>query len=754
MNSIAGAAFASWRLEPGTFAALFGFAFFYARGWIRLQSRAARRFPLPRLLCFFAGIAALALALFSPLDAFANFLLSIHMVQHLMLTMVAPPLLLLGAPFLPILLGLPRRFVADGLGPFLAWHPLKTLGHFLTNPIFALLAFCLSNILWHLPVAYELALRSTAWHRVEHMFFLGTAILFWWHVINPWPTHNRWPRWTVIPYLLLADFQNTALAAFFSFYDQVLYPTYAAAPRFGNFSALNDQAAAGGIMWVPGSIAFLIPCAVVAIQFLSPKRTPAAVPSSAFPAFLRFLFQSFRLPRVPLTRLRRPLQFLLLGLALLIIWDGFTGPQLSAMNAAGTLPWTHWRGLTVLALLFVGNLFCMSCPFMLVRDGARKILSPFGFGKIPWPRFLRNKWLPVVLIALYLWAYEGFSLWDRPWATAAIILGYFAAASLVDSIFKGASFCKYVCPIGQFHFMQSLVSPAEIRIREPDVCAGCRTYDCIKGNASQRGCELQLFQPRKSGNMDCTFCLDCVSACPHDNVALQPVAPAADLWKSTPRSSIGRWESRPDLAALVLVLTFGAFANAASMVAPVQDLAASFDLSHLAFTTAFLGLFLLALPLFATVCAAALARPYEKSRVSLSRTIAAYAIALAPVGSGMWLAHFVFHLFTASHTPIPVFQRLFGLEPDWSIASWSWPGLLGVELLFLDAGFLLTLYALWRIARKRSPRPLFAFLPWAMIAIFLFAFGAWVVFQPMQMRGTLMSSASQAGVPRLVTAAE
>jgi cytochrome c oxidase assembly factor CtaG/ferredoxin len=737
VNSIAGAAFTSWRFEPVTVAALLAAAFFYTRGWLRLQPRAPRRFPAWRLFCFLGGLLTLAVALFSPLDAFANFLLCVHMVQHLMLTMVAPPLLLLGAPFLPILLGLPRRFTADGLGPFLAWPPLKALGRLLLNPIFALLAFCLSNLLWHIPPAYETALRSTGWHRLEHAFFLGTAILFWWHVIDPWPSHNRWPRWTVIPYLLLADFQNTALAAFFSFYDQVIYPTYAAAPRLGGFTALNDQAAAGAIMWVPGSVAFLIPCAFVAVQFLSPKRPPSAAPPSRLPAFLLSLFK-FRISHSPfrITAVRRPLQFILLLLAALVVWDGFTGPQLSAMNAAGTLPWTHWRGLTVLALLFVGNLFCMSCPFMLVRDGTRKILSPFRIPNWQWPKPLRNKWLPVALIALYLWAYEGFSLWDRPWATAAIIVGYFAAASLIDAFFKGASFCKYVCPIGQFHFVQSLVSPAEIRIREPDVCRTCKTFDCIKGNAAQRGCELQLFQPRKAGNMDCTFCLDCVSACPHDNVALQPVVPGADLWNPQPRSSLGRWESRPDLAALVLVLTFGAFANAAGMVAPVQSLAAAFGLSHLAFTTVFL-LLVLVLALVAPTIAAALSRPHEKSPASLPRTLAAYAIALAPLGFGMWLAHFVFHLFTASHTPIPVFQRLLGLKPDWTIASWSWPGLLGIELLFMDAGFLLALYALWRIAKNRSARPVRAAFPWALLTITLYAFGTWVIFQPMQMRGTL-----------------
>ncbi len=115
--------------------------------------------------------------------------------------------------------------------------------------------------------------------------------------------------------------------------------------------------------------------------------------------------------------------------------------------------------------------------------------------------------MAVALIVLYLWSYEAFDLWDKPAATAWIIVGYFLAALVIDGFFRGASFCKYVCPIGQFHFVQSLASPLEIKIRQPDVCASCRTFDCIKGNEDQRGCELKLFQPRKSGNMDCTFCL-------------------------------------------------------------------------------------------------------------------------------------------------------------------------------------------------------------------------------------------------------
>ncbi len=91
-----------------------------------------------------------------------------------------------------------------------------------------------------LPKFYELALRSPFWHEVEHLCFLGAALLFWWPVIQPWPSQPQWPRWAMIPYLFLADFQNTALAAFLIFCERVVYPSYAVAPR------LLEPLAAGG----------------------------------------------------------------------------------------------------------------------------------------------------------------------------------------------------------------------------------------------------------------------------------------------------------------------------------------------------------------------------------------------------------------------------------------------------------------------------------------------------------------------------
>jgi caa3-type cytochrome oxidase assembly factor Caa3/CtaG len=700
-------------------------------------------------------------------------LLQVHMIQHLLLMMVAPPLILAGAPYLPILSGLPRVFAREVVGPFLIWTPLKRIGHILFNPVFCWIAFTTSNVLWHVPVLYELALNSPGWHQVEHLCFLVTGLLFWWHILLPWPSRADWPRWAMIPYLVLADLQNTGLAAFLTFYDRVLYPTYEQAPRLWGSNPLDDQVIAGAIMWVPGSIIFLVPAAIIAIQFLSPKSNfrfadnlgpqPARSPEGESAILLRKVglgphprHQLFDLFRVPILgrilrskAFRRGMQVVMLILAIAVLLDGFLGPQLSPMNLAGVLPWTHWRGFTVIALLITGNLFCMVCPFMLVRDFGRRWLP----AKWTWPRSLRNKWLAALLLALYFWAYEAFSLWNSPWLTAWIILSYFLAALLIDGFFQGGNFCKFVCPIGQFHFVQSLLSPLEVKVREPDVCRSCKTFDCIRGRSEQRGCELKLFQPKKKGNMDCTFCMDCVAACPHDNVGLIGVTPGKELWTGEQRSSIGPFASRFDLAVLVLILVFGALANAAGMIAPVAALLDRarflFDLQRPVIIALFLAVGMFLIPGFIVWMAGFLSRRLGRLQVPLKPFISDFAMTMAPLGFAMWLAHFVFHLFTGSHMPVPVIKRIaldlhltFLGKPDWGIASWAVPQLLDFEILFLDLGLLVSLYAGWRVAQRYNNsknRCLLIFTPWSLVYILFFLVAIWIIFQPMDMRGTMMS---------------
>jgi len=739
MDSVVGASLASWRLDFKLLFPMLVVSWLYLRGWQRLHRERPHRYTPPRLVAFISGLGIVFLAIASPLDAFGGLLLEVHMIQHLLLLMIAPPLIWLGQPILPILRGLPARTLKAGLGPFLASPGLRRAGHFLTHPVVCWLAMAAAVIFWHTPRWYELGLSSPAWHETEHACFFFAALLFWWPVVQVWPSHPIWPRWGIVPYLVAGDLVNTGLSAWLVFSGHVVYSTYERAPRLGGISALDDQATAGAIMWVPGSIAYLLPALVVAMQAIGgtswATRRKGAVDLRPRPEK-----RPWDLLRIPVVgailryrHFRRIAQTAMLVLAVAIVIDGFFGPQISPMNLAGVLPWIHWRGLAVVALLAAGNLFCMACPFTLPRDLGRRWL-PAG---LRWPHQLRSKWIAAGLLAIYLWAYEAFSLWDSPWWTAWIIVGYFAAAFVIDGFFQGASFCKYVCPIGQFHFVHSMVSPLEVRVRDARVCGSCETYDCIRGNQGQRGCELQLFQPKKTGNFDCTFCLDCVHACPHDNVGIGAVVPASSLIQDRRGSGIGRLSKRPDVAVVVLILVFGAFVNAAAMVGPVMEWMREWYER--------LGFFVVGLviaPLLLAFACGSLSRGMGRAPGSWKALTGSFTLAFIPLGFSMWVAHFSYHLLAGWRGVGPIIARIFHLAGanalDGQIPGW-WPS---ADIILLDCGLLLTLYVAWRIACRLAAgqsRALALLMPWAALAILLYSFGIWILFQPMQMRGMVMN---------------
>jgi len=276
VDPVAEAILLSWNFDPWVVIPVLGGAAIYLRGWLLLRKKLPNRFDASRLAAFQSGLIVVLLALTSPIDVFAGLLLFVHMTQHILLTMVAPPLLLLGAPMLPLLRGLPRLILTRMAGPILTIAPLRSVGSFLVRPIVALTSFSLATVVWHIPVLYELALRSAFWHQVEHICFFGTGLLFWWPVVQPWPSRPHWSGWVMILYLLAADLVNTAVSAVLCFAERVLYPTYAVAPHLWEISALADQATAGAIMWVAGSLAFLLPIGWILNKLLEPSlATPA-----------------------------------------------------------------------------------------------------------------------------------------------------------------------------------------------------------------------------------------------------------------------------------------------------------------------------------------------------------------------------------------------------------------------------------------------------------------------------------------------
>ena len=246
----------------------------YLLGWYRMRKALPNLISGWRVAAFVGGVSLVWLAVGSPLATLDHQMLTAHMAQHLLLMTVAAPLILLGAPAITLLHGLPQNLIRGAIRPLARSRGVHRLGDIFTHPVFCWLVSTSVVIGWHIPAVFEQGMQSAGWHEVEHASFLAAGLLFWWPVIQPWPSVAEWPRWRIPLYLFLATLPCDALSAFLTFCDRVVYPHYLSAHRLFFISALADQECAGALMWVCVTFAYLIPAAVVTIQMLSqPKRT-------------------------------------------------------------------------------------------------------------------------------------------------------------------------------------------------------------------------------------------------------------------------------------------------------------------------------------------------------------------------------------------------------------------------------------------------------------------------------------------------
>jgi putative membrane protein len=264
-------------LQPGSplllTCALAIVALVYFCGWLRLRRVPRMALPFSRLAAFVGGLFAVWIALGSRLAPLDEQLLTVHMVKHLLLMALGAPLILFGAPGLPLLYGLPKRFSSYIL--LLRSRTPQWLLHGLGNPVFCWSAGAATVIGWHLPALFQLALSSHIWHIVEHTSFLAAGLLFWRPIFRSWPSESKSPQWSIPLYLFLATLPCDILSGFLVFCGRVVYPSYQSAPPVFNLSPLQDQQCAGALMWVWVTFAYLIPAVVITVQILSPRGVPS-----------------------------------------------------------------------------------------------------------------------------------------------------------------------------------------------------------------------------------------------------------------------------------------------------------------------------------------------------------------------------------------------------------------------------------------------------------------------------------------------
>lgn len=240
----------------------------YLTGWSRLRRQADGAATVSGLLLYLAGIAALFTALVSPVDRLAAERLSMHMVQHILLLMVAPLAVLLANPFAAVVWGLPAGIRERFAGLFRDGAPLRSLLSALTLMPVAWTLYVVNLWAWHHPALYQAALNVWWLHDLEHWLFFGTAVIFWWPIVNAAPLFRPTrPLGTRIVYLVAATLQNTLLGMTISLPERVLYPFYAVVPALERLSPIQDQALGGGIMWVSGHM-YVIPILVLVARRL------------------------------------------------------------------------------------------------------------------------------------------------------------------------------------------------------------------------------------------------------------------------------------------------------------------------------------------------------------------------------------------------------------------------------------------------------------------------------------------------------
>ncbi len=259
----------SWKIS--LILALLLTEFLYLRGWLRLRSASVQPIPAWRVASFSLGVFLIWAAVGSNIAALDAQLLTAHMIQHLLLMTFAAPLILLGSPVIPLSRGVPQQFARRAVVPLFRWPPIQSLGRLFGRPVFTWMVATAVLVGWHVPAIYLLALRSSAWHGFEQTTFLVAGLLFWWPVIQPWPTAQMEPRWSILLYLFLATLPCDVLSGFLVFSDRVAYPVYLSTSRQFDLSVLADQQCAGALMWTCVTVVYLLPAAILTVGLLAPR---------------------------------------------------------------------------------------------------------------------------------------------------------------------------------------------------------------------------------------------------------------------------------------------------------------------------------------------------------------------------------------------------------------------------------------------------------------------------------------------------
>ncbi len=452
----------------------------------------------------------------------------------------------------------------------------------------------------------------------------------------------------------------------------------------------------------------------------------------------------------------RPFRFVLQAIVsvlfLVIIAAGIFGNQNPALNIAPILTWTIWWGLLPILILFAGKAWCYICPWDAMAGWTEKLRL---WAKIDeglslgwrWPKIVRNISIATILFVGLTWIELGFGVTMSPRITAYLAIGMLLMAIVSALLFDKKSFCRYGCLVGRVSGLYAMFGGTEVRARDQSTCQACHTKECVTGSDTAYGCPTFLYPGGLEVNTYCIQCMECIQACPHDNLAMNLRPLGSDLAvEGKPRSD------EAYLALLMLSITgFHGLAMTPVWQELIDAFRAQVQVGRIVgFSVTMAGLMMAPILIYALLVGLSyqLGRRDASADLSYRDYFIRYAYAVLPIAIFYHIAHTLEHLLMEGPKIVALVSDPFGW--NWNLfgtAGWNIPPLISLGNLWLVQAFLVLVghvYSLW-VAQKISLR-LFdssrsAFksqLPMLAGMICFSVFSLWLLKQPMEMRTSLM----------------
>ncbi|NOX58332.1 MAG: YHS domain-containing protein [Planctomycetes bacterium] len=449
---------------------------------------------------------------------------------------------------------------------------------------------------------------------------------------------------------------------------------------------------------------------------------------------------------------RFTLQLFVSVLFLLIIAAGLFGNQNPALNIAPILTWTVWWGLLIVLIMFAGKAWCYVCPWDAIAGWTERV----SFWKKSddgltlgwkWPRVVRNISIATIMFVGLTWVELGFGVTMKPRVTAYLAIGMLLMAVMSALLFDRKSFCRYGCLVGRVSGLYALFASTEVRSKSAEVCTSCKTKECITGSDTAYGCPTFLYPGKLASNTYCIQCMECIQACPHDNLAVNLRPWGSDLAnEGKPRSD------EAYLALLMLAITgFHGLTMTPAWRQLIDAIRSSAGVGRVIGFSAGMTLLMLApIAIYAVLVGISLrlGKAHAREALTYRDYFIRYAYALLPIALFYHIAHNAEHLLMEGPKVMAMISDPFGW--GWNVfgtAQWTIPPLISLDKLWLIQVLLVLVghvYSLW-VAQQTSMR-LFGTaratfrsqLPMLAGMIAFSVFSLWLLKQPMEMRTSAM----------------